>query len=210
MRAFKGTFGLTGGIASGKSTVARYFAALGARVIDADRLSHELIRAPLPAYAEIVARFGRELLDATQEIDRTRLGALVFGNAQALAALNAILHPRVIERSGELAAEYRRADPRAVVVVDAALIIEAGMRDRFIKILVAWCRPEQQIERLMAKGVVSRQEAERRVAAQMPTDEKRRLADFVIDCSGSKDDSRRQVEALYPELRRLAEGPSPP
>jgi dephospho-CoA kinase len=206
MPAFDGTFGLTGGVASGKSTVARYIAALGARVIDADRLGHELMRAPLPAYGEIVARFGREVLDATQEIDRTRLGALVFGDAQKLGALNAILHPRIIKRSGELAAEYRRADPRAVVVVDAALIIEAGMRDRFIKILVAWCRPEQQIERLMAKGVVSREEAERRVAAQMPTDEKRRLADFVIDCSGSKENTQHQVETLYPELQRLAEG----
>jgi dephospho-CoA kinase len=206
MRDLHGTFGLTGGIASGKSTVGRFFVGLGARVIDADALGHELIRAPLPAYQEIVARFGTDVLDASQEIDRRRLGNIVFGDSGKLEALNAILHPRIIERSFELAGEYCRADPHALVLVDAALIYETGIQDRFAKILVAWCRPEQQIERLMGKAGLSQEEVARRVAAQIPADEKRRLADFVIDCSGSKHNTRRQVEALYPVLRQLAEG----
>jgi dephospho-CoA kinase len=206
MPALHATFGLTGGIASGKSTVGRFFADLGTRVIDADALSHQLIRAPLPAYQEIVARFGTEILDASHEIDRRRLGSMVFGDSGKLQALNAILHPRIVERSFELAGEYLRADPHALVLVEAALIYEAGIQSRFTKILVAWCRPEQQIARLVGKTGLSQEEAERRVAAQMPADEKRRLADFVIDCSGSKENTRRQVGSLYPVLRQLAQG----
>ena len=201
------TFGLTGGIASGKSTVARMFEELGAKIIDADRVGHELLRAPLPAYREIVARFGKDVLDATAEIDRQRLGALVFTDREKLRQLNAILHPRIIERVDELAAQYCAQHPRALVFVDAALIYEAGIADRFSRILVAWCWPEQQVERLMRKPGVSREEAEQRITAQMPAEEKRHRADYVIDCSGTKEDTRRQVKALYPELKRLAEGP---
>jgi len=206
MRALGRTFGLTGGVAAGKSTVARVFEELGAKTIDADRLGHELIRTPLPAYQEIVARFGREILDASGEIDRKCLGAIVFADPEELRELNAILHPRIIERTEELASQHLTADPRAVIIVDAALIYEAGVADYFSKILVAWCLPEQQTERVMAKMAISREEAERRISAQMPVEEKRRRADYVIDCSGSKEDTRRQVEALFPELKKLVEG----
>jgi dephospho-CoA kinase len=199
------TFGLTGGAASGKSTVARFFAELGAKAIDADRLGHELLRAPLPAYQEIVTRFGRKILDASGEIDRRKLGTMVFADPEKLHALNAILHPRIIAEIEELADQYRAQNPKGVVLVDAALIYEVGLTDRFAKILVAWCRPDQQMERLIAKGEISRQEAEQRLAAQMPPEEKRRRADYVIDCSGSKENTRRQVEALYPELKRIVE-----
>jgi dephospho-CoA kinase len=206
MRTVGCTFGLTGGVASGKSTVARFFAELGAKVVDADRLAHELIRSPLPAYHEIVAGFGEEILDPSGEIDRQRLGAIVFANPQKLRQLNAILHPRIIERAAELSAQYHAQNSAAVIVVDAALIYEAGMEGRFTKMLVAWCRPDQQVERLMAKATVSREEAERRIATQMPTEEKRRRADYVIDCSGTKENTRAQVQALYPQLRSLVEG----
>jgi dephospho-CoA kinase len=205
MRALGHSFGLTGGVASGKSTVARFFTELGAKVIDADRLGHELIRAPLPAYQEVVGRLGREILDPAGEIDRKRLGAIVFASPQMLLELNAILHPRIIERVGELADQYHTQDPTAVVLVDAALIYEAGMEGRFKKMLVAWCRADQQVERLMAKAAVSREEAERRIAAQMPSEEKRRRADYVIDCSGTKENTHTQVQALYPELECLVE-----
>jgi len=197
-------FGLTGGIASGKSTVARFFAELGARTIDADQLGHALLQSPLPAYNEIIARFGKEILDPSGEVNRKRLGAVVFADPAKLRALNAILHPRIIQRSEDLAAEYLNENPQAVVLVEAALIYETGLDKQFAKVLVAWCAPEQQMERLTAKGGITRAEAEQRAAAQMPLEEKRRRADYVVDCSGSKETTRRQVAALYPELQKLA------
>ena len=201
-----GHFGLTGGVASGKSTVARVLEGLGARIIDADRVGHELLRRPHATYREVVRRFGNEILDPTGEIDRKRLGAVVFADPTKLRDLNAILHPPIIARVEELAAQHHAENPGAVVVVDAALLFEAGMGRRFTKVLVVWCRPEQQIERLMAKTGLSRHEAQQRIAAQFPADEKRWRADFEIDSSGSLEHTRAQVEALYPELQRLASG----
>jgi len=198
------TLGLTGGIASGKTTVAGMFAELGAKIVDADRLAHELMRAPHPAYHEIVHQFGFEILDSQGEIDRKRLGAIVFRDPEKLRALNAIVHPRVIERIDRLAEAFHLQNPRAVVLVDAALIYEANLAGHFAKILVAWCRPEQQLERLMAKTGLSREDAERRSAAQMPAEEKRRRADYAIDCSGELELTRRQVADLYSQLQQLA------
>ena len=199
-------FGLTGGIASGKSTVARILEELGAKVIDADRAGHELLRRPHSVYRQVVARFGQAILRPDGEIDRARLGSIVFADQERLRELNAIVHPTLTARVDELATELRAGRPDAVIVVDAAVIYEAGLADRFAKILVAWCRPEQQIERLMAKAGLSREDALRRVASQIPPEEKRRRADYVIDCSGSLAQTRTQAEALYPELKRLAEG----
>jgi dephospho-CoA kinase len=200
------SFGLTGGIASGKSTVARYFQDLGAYIIDADRVGHELIEPGRAAYREILESFGNEILDSDGQIDRTKLGPKVFADPHQLQTLNSILHPRIIARVQELSTEQRRRDPHAVVVVDAALIFESGIGGTLRKVVVAWCRPEQQVERLMAKTGVSSEEAERRIHAQMPVEEKRHRADYVIDCSGSMEDTRRQAEAIYPDLRRIAEG----
>ena len=200
------SFGLTGGIASGKSTVARFLEALGAKVIDADRVGHELLQSSNPIHHKVVAHFGQEILEPGGEIDRGRLGSIVFTDPQKLSDLNSILHPSLIARVEELTEELRSRHPRAVILVDAALIYEAGIADCFAKILVAWCRPEQQIERLMAKTGLSREDALRRRASQIPPEEKRRRADYVIDCSGSLEETRAQVEALYPEIKRLAEG----
>ena len=197
-------FGLTGGVASGKSTVARMCAELGAKIIDADGLGHELIRRGLPAHEEIVRRFGRAILDASGEIDRKRLGSVVFADPQKLQELNSILHPRIIEGVELLARIFHSRDPQTVIMVDAALIFEAGIGGQFAKVIVAWCRPELQFERLITNTGISREEAERRIANQMPVEEKRRRADYVIDCSGRLDKTRRQVEALYPKLARLA------
>lgn len=205
MNTLSRTFGLTGGVASGKSTVARMFAELGAKIIDADRLGHELIRAPRPAYHEIVNCFGFEILDLQGEIDRKRLGAAVFADPEKLRALNAILHPRIMERCNQLAEGFHLQDSRAVVLVDAALIYEANLADRFVKIIVTWCRPEQQIERLMARTGLACAEAERRIAAQMPIEEKRRRGDYVIDCSGELESTRAQVRDAYGQLKQLAQ-----
>ena len=201
-----GYFGLTGGAASGKSTVARMFQDLGARIIDADRIGHEMLRSSRPAHAEVLRQFGREILDESGEIDRSRLGRIVFGDPQKLQQLNAIVHPRIIARVEDLAAQYHADDPGAVILVDAALIFEAGIGGRFDKVVVAWCRPEQQIERLMAKSGLTREEAERRIAAQMPAEEKRRRADYLIDCSGSLESTREQVRRVYADLVRQVGG----
>jgi dephospho-CoA kinase len=204
MDSLRKTFGLTGGAGSGKSTVAAMFAELGARVIDADRVAHEVIRSPQAAYHEIVREFGFEILDSEGEIDRKRYAAIVFANPEKLKILNAIVHPRVIERIEHLAEGFLLADPEAVVIVDAALLYEAGYADRFNKIIVAWSRPEQQIERLMARMRLTREQAELRIAAQMPAEEKRRRADYLIDCSDTVEETRKQVETLYAELLRYA------
>jgi dephospho-CoA kinase len=198
-------FGLTGGIASGKSTVAHFLEALGAKVIDADGVGRELLQPSNPIHCKVVSHFGQEILKPGGEIDRERLGSIVFADPQRLRELTSIVHPPLIARVEELAKVWRFRHPRAVIVVDAALIYEAGVADRFAKILVAWCRPEQQIERLMAKTGLSRQDALRRMASQIPAEEKRRRADYVIDCSGSLAETQAQVEALYPEIERLAE-----
>jgi dephospho-CoA kinase len=199
------SFGLTGGIASGKSTVAGMFRQLGARIIDADELAHELIRAGSPTFAEVVSHFGTGILDLAGQVNRKKLGEIVFADTAERAALNAILHPAIMAQRKKLVAGYEAADPHAVVISDAALIYEACIEAYFLKVIVAWCRPEQQLDRLMAKTGLSREEGETRISAQMPADEKRRRADYVIDCSGSVEETRRQVAALYPELERIAE-----
>lgn len=196
-------FGLTGGMASGKSTAARMFADLGAKIIDADRIGHALLSSNSAAYAEIVQRFSRQILDTSGEISRRRLGALVFADSEKLRALNSIVHPRIITRVEDQAMQYSTQDPSAVILVDAALIFEAGIGGRFKKVIVTWCPPEQQLERLMHKGL-TREEAERRLSTQIPAEEKRRRADFVVDSSGSLENTRRQVEALYATLQRHA------
>lgn len=197
-------FGLTGGIASGKSTVAEMFAELGAYIIDADKVGHQMLDSSGSAYQKIVHYFGDEILDSSGEIDRKLLGALVFADAEKLKALNAIVHPGIIAEVDGLAARHAAAHPGTLILVDAALIFEAGIGGSFRKVIVTWCRPEQQIERLMAKAGFGREEAGRRIAAQMPAEDKRRLADFVIDCSGTEVETRAQVQELFPKLKQLA------
>jgi len=128
----------------------------------------------------------------------------VFANLRQLHLLNSIIHPPIIARVKKLAAEERERNPHAVVIVDAALIFESGLSGSLRKVMVAWCRPEQQLERLMANTGASREEAERRIQAQMPTEEKRRRADYAIDCSGTLEQTRAQVQVIFPELQRLS------
>lgn len=197
-------FGLTGGIASGKSVVAGVFLMLGAKVIDADLIAHDLLRPPSRAYSAVVREFGKETLTVSGEIDRKALGRLVFADAEKRLLLNGILHPRIIARQEEMAREAHLQDPRAVIVVEAALIYEAGVSGKFSKVVVTWCEPGQQIERLMAKTGLPRDQSEARVAAQMPADKKRLLADYVIDCSGNVEDTRRQAAEVYAKLAQIA------
>lgn len=196
-------FGLTGGIACGKSTVAEMLRELGAYIIDADKIGHEMLLPSSAAFPELVSAFGLRILDSAGRIDRNKLGPLAFADPAKLQQLNRIVHPRIIERTGEIAGAHCAENPEAVVIVDAALIFETGIAGRFLKTIVAWCRPEQQVERLMAKAGLSRHEADRRIASQMPAEEKRLRADFEIDCSGTLEETNSQVQALYPLLGKL-------
>jgi dephospho-CoA kinase len=193
--------GITGGIASGKSAVARMLRELGFKVIDADALGHSLIEPGTRAYGEILAEFGSGVSGADGRIDRGKLGAVVFEDHGKLERLNAIVHPRVEEEMVRQFAEWEKDGARDAAFVEAALLVEAGYQKKLDGLVVAWCRPEQQMERLMARGL-SEAEARRRIAAQMPAEEKLKFATEKIDCSGSLEKTRRQVEELAERLRR--------
>jgi dephospho-CoA kinase len=196
--------GLTGGIASGKSTVAEMLRARGCRVIDADRLAHNLMAPGQPAYDEIEREFGRAVLAGDGSVDRSRLAAIVFADRGRLARLNEIVHPRVIDACEAEFARLAREPFHDVAIVEAALLVEAGYHRRLDKLIVTWCRPEQQLERLLAKGSLSREQAEQRLAAQMSPEEKRRHADYVIDTSGTLESVAAQVDDALKALRQLA------
>jgi len=195
--------GLTGGIACGKSTVAAMMRELGCRVLDADALARRLIEPGQPAYDEVLKEFGSQVRAADGRIDRAKLAAIVFANPARLERLNRIVHPRVVDALDRELAELARTEPGAVVVVEAALLIEASYHERLDRLVVAWCEPEQQVERLLARGM-GREEALRRIGAQMQLDQKRRMADDEIDCSGSLEETRRQVIGVVARLKQLA------
>lgn len=193
--------GLTGGIASGKSAVAAMLRELGFSVLDADSLAHKIIEPGQPAYEEVLREFGSAITDGQGRVDRAKLAALVFADRAKLDRLNAIVHPRVAEVVLRQLAEWEREGTRDAAFVEAALLIESGIHQNLDGLVVAWCRPEQQLERLAARGL-SEEEARRRIAAQMPVEEKLRHATEKIDCSGTLDQTRRQVEALAARLYR--------
>ena len=195
--------GLTGGIASGKSAVAGMLRERGFNVLDADGLGHTLIEAGTPSYGAIVREFGAGVTGADGRIDRKKLGATVFADRTKLERLNGILHPRVEEEMVRQFGEWQKGGVRDAVFVEAALLVEAGYQKNLDGLVVAWCRPEQQVERLLARGL-SEVEAERRIAAQMPAVEKLQYATEKIDCSGSLEETRRQVGELAAKLRRGA------
>jgi dephospho-CoA kinase len=198
--------GLTGGIGCGKSTVAAMMRELDCHVLDADALARDLAEPGQPALQEIVQAFGKEILGTGGSMDRSRMAHLVFSDASKLAKLNAILHPRVIAEQQRQLAEIARADPNAVAVVEAALLVEAGYHKSLDRLIVVWCSPEQQMERLTRSGgrAMSLVDAQRRVAAQMPAEEKRRLANDEIDNSGSIEETRTQVASLVARLKSMA------
>jgi len=203
--------GLTGGIACGKSTVAAMMQELGCHVFEADRISHRLIEPGQPAYEEVLREFGRGILAPDGRVDRKRLGAIVFADPARLARLNAIIHPLVFAEEDREFSRLAKEDPHGVAVVVAALIVEAGFDKRLDRLVVACCKPEQQIERLtdgsQGRGL-TREQASLRVAAQLDPAEKRKLADDEIDCSGTLEETRKQVQTLVERLKRLAASPS--
>jgi len=194
--------GLTGGIASGKSTVCAMLRARGCPVLEMDPIGHELLQPGEPASDEVVREFGREILDSSGAVDRAKLGAIAFANGKKLARLNAILHPRILDKVRQWFAAVEQQGA-LLAVVEAALIYEAGYHTELDRMVVCWCKPEQQLSRLERRGF-TREQAEARIAAQMPINEKRRLADDVIDCSISIDETLRQTGTLLEKLKALA------
>jgi dephospho-CoA kinase len=199
--------GLTGGIACGKSTVAKMFEEMGARLIHADSVAHELYAPGQPVYQEVVKLFGPEIVKEDGQIDRARLGAIAFGQGR-IEELNRVVHPAVIRRQEQLMNEITAREPNAVVIVEAALIYEAGVRNRFGKVIVVTCRPDQKVTRYAQRTgieeVAARAEVERRSRAMLPDAEKIRRADFVIDNSGPLDRTRQQAARIYAELKVMA------
>jgi dephospho-CoA kinase len=200
--------GLTGGIACGKSFVGEALAGYGCFLIQADELGHQVLAPDGEAYTDVVREFGREILTAdgsgdSRDIDRSRLAALVFGHAGKLARLNAIVHPAVIRREEELTAEFFARQPRGIAVVEAAILIETGSYRRFDKLILVFCAQGQQIERAMRREGSVEADIHARIGRQMPFQEKQKYADFVIDTSGTKEDTLRQTRIVYEELRRM-------
>ncbi len=200
--------GLTGGIAAGKSVAGKMFADLGAHVIQADQLAHDLMQPGKPVYKKIVQHFGMEILDPDQTINRGRLATLAFGvsgKQSHITELNAIVHPVVIAEQEAWMDKISIEHPDAIAIVEAALILEAGMKPHFDRLVVVTCEPEQRIQRWMERVHVdeptARAEVARRMAAQFPDAEKVKAADYVIDNSGSLDETRHQVQGVFTKLK---------
>jgi dephospho-CoA kinase len=197
--------GLTGGIASGKSLVSRMFTELGAHSIDADELAHELMTPSQPAYGEIVEKFGDSILNPDKTINRSKLAEFAFDKKRPrIYELNRILHPGVIQRYEEWMDQIEKQEPAAIVMLEAALLLEAGLRRRFDKIVVVTLKQQQRIERWSQRFNVdqetARLEVTRRMMAQAPDEAKLQAADFVIDNSGTVEETRAQVKKVYEAL----------
>ena len=216
--------GLTGGIASGKSAVGEMFVALGAHLVQADRIAHELMLPGQPVYNEVVRHFGGAILNPDLSVNRAKLAEAAFGSSPSgaegepstpsatssrIQELNRIVHPGVLRSQNEWMEEMRRQDPHAIAIVEAALILEAGAAKSFDRLIVVTCSDEQRIARFAARQKLdldaARKEVERRMAAQMPDAEKIKAADYIIDNSGSLEQTREQVGLVWEELRVLVD-----
>lgn len=196
--------GLTGGIATGKSTVSRLFVECGARLIDADVLARDAVAPGQPALRKIAETFGREMLHPNGALDRDRLGKVVFGNPAQLEKLNAIVHPYVVVAQEQRSREVAEQDPHAVIVYDAALLIEAGAHKRMDTIIVVTADEPTQLRRLMDRNKLTEEDARRRIRSQMPLADKVALAGHVIDGTLPLEQLRKEVRRIYEELTRLA------
>jgi len=200
--------GLTGGIATGKSTVGMMFIELGCHLIDADRITHGLLQPGQAVHAAVVQAFGQRILTQDGTINRKILGEIVFQDPQARSTLNGLVHPAVIQRQREWLNEMEASDPRGISIVDAALMIEVGTYKNYDKVIVVTCRPEVQKQRLRVRSGLSEEEAEARIRSQMPLEEKARHADYVVDNSGDLAATRRQVAEVNSKLREFASNTS--
>jgi len=196
--------GLTGSIAVGKSFVCACLRELGAFVLDADQTAREVVAPDTKGLRLIVENFGAEILLPNGELDRVKMGAIVFENEQKRQLLNSIVHPLVFESQNVWLAEVEKENPSAIAVIDAALMIESGGYKRFTQLIVVWCDSAIQLERLMLRNNLSKAEALKRINSQMPQDEKKRFADFLIDTSQGFDATRAQTVEIYERLKLLS------
>lgn len=196
--------GLTGSIAVGKSFVTSVFAELGCHTLDADVTAREVVLPGSPGLEAVAETFGREVLNADGTLNRQRLGELVFNDEAKRQQLNQILHPFIIARQDEIMREWEREDPYGIGIIDAALMIESGGYKRFDKLIVVHCRPEVQLERLMLRNGLTREEAEARINSQMPQAEKQKFADYLIDTSDGFESTRKRTVEVYEKLAALA------
>ena len=196
--------GLTGSIGVGKSFVGSVFVELGCRLLDADDTAREVVLPGTEGLKNIVNEFGPEVLQSDGALDRKVLGSIVFANPEKRQRLNAILHPRIIERQDEILNAWESDDPHGIAIVDAALMIESGGYKRFDKLIVVHCRPEVQLERLMLRDGLSPNEAQKRIDSQMPQSEKQKFADYLIDTSDGFELTRQRTREVYDQLTRIA------
>jgi len=197
--------GLTGSIAVGKSFVTSILSDLGCRTLDADQTAREVVLPGSPGLAALAAAFGTDVLNPDGTLNRQQVGKIVFAEEEKRQELNRILHPFIIARQDEIMREWEREDPKAIGVIDAALMIESGGYRRFDKLIVVHCRPEVQLERLMLRDGISLQEAQARIDSQMPQAEKQKFADYLIDTSDGFEPTRERTVAVYNQLRRAAD-----
>ena len=196
--------GLTGSIAVGKSFVLSVFREHGCHVLDADQTAREVVEPGTIGLAQIVENFGSEILKTDGTLDRSKLGAIVFTNNEKRLLLNSIVHPLVMEEQDRWLAERETEDADGIAIIDAALMIESGGYKSFNKLIVVWCEPAVQLERLKLRDELTESEALTRISSQMPQDEKKRYADFLIDTSKGFDDTRRQVAEVFERLTVLS------
>lgn len=197
--------GLTGGVASGKSTVAAMLRRPGVHLIDADLIARDIVAPGMPALAAIRARFGPAVLQPDGSLDRARLGRLVFADAAQREDLNRLTHPYILAAENERIAAIQKTDPTAIVLLDAALLIEARAYQRVERLIVVWVDHATQVQRLMARDGLGAAAAEQRIAAQMPLNEKLTYADYLIDNRGDRAATQAQVEQLWTLLQRERE-----
>ena len=195
--------GLTGGLATGKSFVGSALAELGCHVLRADAVGHEVLEPGGEAYDAVIAEFGPQILREDATIDRRLLGSIVFGAPDRLAKLNSLVHPAVFRREEEFMNQVSARDPGAIAVIEAAILVETGSYRRFDRLVVAVCGRERQIERAIKRDRLTRREVEARLSRQLPLEEKKKVADYVIDTSGTKENTLAQVQELYRALRSL-------
>jgi len=195
--------GLTGSIAVGKSFVCGVFRELGCHVLDADKTARGVVRKGTPGLAKIISEFGEEILTPEGELDRPKMASIVFADEKMRLLLNSIVHPLVFEAQNAWLTAREAEDPEGIAIVDAALMIESGGYRRFDKLIVVWCEPEIQFERLIKRDGLSDADARKRIASQMPQEEKKRFADFLIDTSGDYESTREQCWQVHSKLLEL-------
>lgn len=196
--------GLTGGIGSGKSTVAGMFKDEGAHVIDFDYLARRVVEPDKPAWRDIVDYFGPEILSSDGTVNRSALAKIVFSDDKRRKVLEGFTHPRIFEEKDALIKAIKRKDPCSVVIVDIPLLFELDLRDMFDKVILAYVPRAIQIRRVLKKGALGREEVEKRLNAQIPIEEKRSLSDYIIHNEGSLKDTRDQIREIIRELKELA------